>query len=147
MSLDSEDWLLKKTPAEWLRAGSEEATAGAAAVSARNFRAALTALRRAAGMALNGALIVEPNPSWGRTYVEHLQALAKASQDTVPSGHTSIPPAVVAAAQQLMKGSVTTTAPSVLTLRTPAQEHALVEAARDIIAHAYTVVVRHGMMP
>jgi hypothetical protein len=150
MALAGEDWLHRRSPAEWIRAGLEELSVAQGAFAARNRRGGLASLRRAAGMALNGALSVEPNPVWGRTYVDHLRALAAdecqvAGETLGASTQTRVPAAVIEAAKLLMDTAAP--APSVVLLRTPAQDHALVEAARDIIAHAYTIVVRHGRMP
>ena len=104
-----------------------------AAYKANNPRAGLAGAKRAAGMALNGALIVEPNETWGRTYVDHLNALRR--DETVPQR-------VREAGHELTE--VPAPGPEKLvTLRTSSQEHRILEAARDVIAHAYAVVKRH----
>jgi HEPN domain-containing protein len=132
-AVDPTHWLHRFTPTEWIRAAMKELAAAEASYGVRNARAGLAGLRRAAGMALNGALIVEPNESWGRTYVEHLAALAR---------DTSVPEAVQVAARALTDAPPPTT--QIVILRTPAQDERLREAAKDVIAHAYAVVVRHG---
>ncbi len=85
-------------------------------------------------MALNATLLVEPEPSWGRTYVEHVEALAK--DEWVPSAVRDACRAVLAAG-----------APhgDVIKLRTRRDHEAVMEAARDVIAHAWAVVRRHDL--
>jgi hypothetical protein len=84
-------------------------------------------------MALNAALIVEPNDAWGRTYVEHLKGL---SEDA------SAPQAVRRAAALVV--GTEPPGPSVVPLRSPASDARLVEATRDVMAHACAVVLRRG---
>lgn len=134
IAVDPTHWLLRFTPAEWIRAAMKELRSAEAAYEVRNARAGLAGLRRAAGMALNGALILEPNEAWGRTYVEHLQALAK---------DASVPEPVRVAARALVDTPPASTT-QIVVLRTPAQDERLREAAKDVIAHAYAVVVRNG---
>jgi HEPN domain-containing protein len=130
---DASHWLFKLSPDEWVRAGLSDLRRAEEAYQAKNARGGLAGVKRAAGMALNGALIVEPNPDWGRTYVEHLTAL---------SHDTSVPPRVSAACHEILE----TTMPGqtkLVTLRTSSSEQRILEAARDVIAHAYAVVKRH----
>jgi HEPN domain-containing protein len=129
---DSNDWLRKFSPGEWIRAALGELRRAASAYERGDARAGAVGVKRAAGMALNAALLVEPNPAWGRTYLEHVEALA---------GDPGVPEAVRAASRAVLDAA----APSsgVVSLRTPrAQERAL-DAARDVIAHAWAVVKRH----
>jgi hypothetical protein len=84
-------------------------------------------------MALNGALIVEPDERWGRSYVDHIMALAR---------DASVPERVREACRELT-GASPPAAAKLVTLRTSSQEHRILEAARDVIAHAYAVVKRH----
>ena len=131
---DEGHWLFKLSPDEWVRAGLADLRRAEVAYRARNARAGLAGAKRAAGMALNGALIVEPEPAWGRTYVEHLVALA--------SGDARVPARVSEACREL----VDTPLPGqtkLVTLRTASSDERCLEAARDIIAHAYAVVKRH----
>jgi hypothetical protein len=129
---DPSHWLLKLSPLEWIRAGLAEVTRAEKALERGNARAGTAGLRRGAGMALNGALILEPDDSWGRTYVEHLTALAK---------DATVPEAVRVASRRVLDAAP----PSgeVVVLRTPRAHSAVVEAARDVIAHAWVVVQRH----
>jgi HEPN domain-containing protein len=129
---DPEDWLRKLTPDEWIRAALGEIGRAEKAFADRNVRAAVAGCKRAAGMALNGALSVEAREGWGRTYVEHLVGLAK----------DMTAPALVRAASAVV-ASAEAPGGDVVLLRTPSSDAKVVEAARDVVAHAYAVVRRH----
>src|SRR4051812_43643031 len=121
---DPNHWLFKFAPAEWIRAAMAELRRAEAAYKQRNARAGLAGCRRAGGMALNAALVVEPNEGWGRTYVDHLLAL---SQDE------SAPEAVRAACKLLL--DTQPPGQNLISLRTATVEEKLLEGTRDIIAH------------
>jgi HEPN domain-containing protein len=129
---DPNHWLRKLSPDEWIRAALGELRRAEQSYQSRDARAGLAGARRAAGMALNGALIVKPNDAWGRSYADHLLALAK---------EESIPDSVRAGCKLLME----TQPPGgpVISLRTPALDDRILEAARDVIAHAFAVVKKH----
>jgi HEPN domain-containing protein len=130
---DPNDWLRKLSPDEWIRAALRELQRASAAYESGNTRAGAAGVKRAAGMALNGALLVAPNDAWGRTYVEHVEALVK---------DLSAPEAVRAACRTVLDAS----GPSshgVVVLRTPKSHAAVVEATKDVIAHAWAVVKKH----
>ena len=129
---DPNDWLRKFSPAEWIRAALGELGRAAASYERGDARGGAVGLKRAAGMALNAALLVEPNESWGRTYLEHVEALA---------ADPGVPEAVRAASRAVLEAK----APSsgVVSLRTPRSQERALEAARDVIAHAWAVVKRH----
>src|SRR4029077_6336083 len=91
---DASHWLFKMTPDEWIRASMKELRSAEAAFREHSAKAGLAGCRRAAGMALNAALIVEPNAEWKRTYVEHIEAVAK---------DTAVPAAVSAACRALLE--------------------------------------------
>ncbi len=131
-SRDPLDWLRKFSPEEWIRAALGELRRAQQAYVARDAKAGVAGCKRAAGMALNAVLIVEPNDAWGRSYVDHLTALGR---------ETSAPEAVRAACAVLLQ----THAPGhdILTLRTARTDERVLEAARDVMAHAYAVVGRH----
>ncbi len=133
---DPDDWLRKLSPSEWIRAGLGELSRAEEAYGQNNARAAIAGCKRAAGMALNAVLIFEPNAAWGRTYVEHVAALAsdpnapqrlREACSTILDAH---PPA----------GAKVT---PIVTLRTPTAEKRVVEAAKDVVAHAFALVKRH----
>jgi HEPN domain-containing protein len=134
---EQHEWLLRASPREWIREGMQELREAEKALKGRDQRTGYTALRRAAGKALNGALLFEPNPAWGRTYMDHIRALA---EDPV------VPEAVRAAAKKLIQANPDD---AKLILLVPERHYkALVEAAKDLVAHAYAVVVRNeGKMP
>jgi len=129
---DPEDWLRKLTPDEWIRAAMTELRRAEAAYAGGDGRGGSAGVKRAAGMALNAALIVEPDEKWGRSYVEHVKALAEDAR---------VPQAVRDACRVVLEAK----GPSggVVSLRTPRANEAVVDAAKDVIAHAYAVVQRH----
>jgi HEPN domain-containing protein len=129
---DAEDWLLRYSPKEWIRAAMKELRLAEQSYAQRNVRAGIAGCKRAAGMALNAALIEEPNPAWKRTYVEHLEALA---------GDTSVPEAVSRAARTILEAKPAT--PSLVIIRSRAGDERILEATRDVIAHAFAVATRH----
>ena len=134
---DEKHWLFKLSPDEWIRAGQSDLRRAEEAYRANNPRAGLASAKRAAGMALNGALIVEPDEQWGRSYVDHLMA---ASRDA------RVPERVRAACRALTEPN-SPSAERLITLRTSSHEHRILEAARDVIAHAYAIVKRHEPHP
>ena len=129
---DPEHWLRRHSPDEWIHVALGELRRAREAYAAGNARAGAAGVKRAAGMALNAALIVEPSEAWGRTYVEHVTALA---------GDPGVPEAVRAACKLVLGAQ----GPSgdVVSLRTPRTHEAVVEAAHDVIAHAWAIVRKH----
>ena len=129
---DPNDWLRRLSPEEWIRAGLGELRRAEASYGRGDARAGTVGVKRAAGMALNAALLVEPRDSWGRTYVDHVEALRN---------EQSAPEAVRAACRILLDAG----GPSagVVNLRTPRADERVLEAARDVIAHAWAVVKRN----
>ena len=90
--------------------------------SGRRARRRRPACKRAAGMALNGALIVEPDDAWGRTYVEHVEALARDAR---------VPEAVRAACRAVLDAKPPGGRTSSSCGRHARTSHVL-EAARDV---------------
>ena len=138
---DEKHWLFKLSPDEWIRAGQSDLKHAEQAYAANNPRAGLAGAKRAAGMALNGALIVEPDELWGRSYVDHLMAAGRDAK---------VPERVREACRELTAsagGEGMPGAQKLVTLRTTSHEHRILEAARDVIAHAYAVVKRHEGKP
>jgi hypothetical protein len=131
---DPAHWLFKLSPDEWIRAAMGELRRAEEAYVRKNARAGLAGARRAAGMALNAALIIEPNEAWGRSYMDHLLAL-KASEAV---------PARIREASAIL---IDTPLPGgeLVALRTSNADERILEAARDLVAHAYAVV--HGKAP
>ena len=89
--------------------------------------------KRAAGMALNAALIVEPNDAWGRTYVEHV-AGAGEGRERAGGGARGVPRVLEAKPRRGRRRDAS---------GRPAHDETVLEAARDVIAHAFAVVMRH----
>jgi HEPN domain-containing protein len=119
---DPEHWLYRLDAGEWLRAAATELGHAYRALEARSHRPGLTHARRAAGMALNGVLVLagEPDPRYGRSYVDHLRALA---------GDGEAPERVRAAAGKLMETPIVS--PLVTLARSGPIE--LADAARAVI--------------
>lgn len=133
---DPDDWLRKLSPTEWLRAGLGELARAESAYAQNNARAAIAGCKRAAGMALNAVLIFEPNEAWGRTYVEHVTALAND-----PTASTQLREACMLIVESHPPASAKAT--PIVTLRTPTTDRRVVEAAKDVVAHAFALVRRH----
>lgn len=129
---DPAHWLYRFSPDEWIRAALGELARAEKALEHGDVRAGIVGLKRAAGMALNAAMIVEPERSLGRTYVEHLTAV---------SADRDVPAAVRDACQRVLAAGPPSGA--IVSLRTPRTHASVVEAARDVIAHAWAVVKRH----
>jgi hypothetical protein len=130
-------WLEGKSPREWIREAGQEIREAEKALAQRDQRTGYASLRRGAGKALNAALLLEPNSAWGRSYMDHVRALAI---------DANVPEVVRNAAQKLVGADPNDRS---LVLLVPTRHYAtLVEAAKDIAAHAYAVLVRHeGRMP
>jgi hypothetical protein len=149
---DPEHWLFRLTPDEWIAAALAELRRAEDAYKTSDVRAGHAGARRAAGMALNGALIVEPDERWGRSYMDHLNALGRppaAAPQGPPEGQQlggaaalPVPEAVREAARLLLE----TPGPGggVISLRSRAGDERFLEAARTIMAHAYAVVARYA---
>jgi HEPN domain-containing protein len=75
--VDPEHWLYRLTAAQWLQAAQNDLHGAQTAFLAKQQRAGVTYARRAAGMALNACLRLCPDPAYGRSYMDHLQALHK----------------------------------------------------------------------
>ena len=129
---DTTHWLRKFSPQEWIRAALAEVRQAERAYKQRNAGGGLLGCRRAAGMALNAVLLVEPHAKWGRTYVDHLLALRD---------DASAPIAVQTASRLLLETQPP--GPNIIFLRSKEQDERVLEAARDVVAHAYAVVARH----
>lgn len=129
---DKTHWLRRYSPQEWIRAALAEVRQAEDAYRQRNAAGGLVGCRRAAGMALNAVLLVQPDAKWGRTYVDHLLALRD---------DASAPSAVQKASRLLLETQPP--GPNIIFLRSKEQDERVLEAARDVVAHAYAVVARH----
>jgi HEPN domain-containing protein len=124
-------WLTRLTPEAWIRQGLGELSRAEERLAQHDRAAGVLGLRRAAGMALNGALAVHFR-DWGRTYIDHLRAVAQ-EQDV---------PEAVRAAAKLLNDIQLERQPNVVRLTPPSEGARWVEAAKTVMAHAYAVV--HG---
>jgi hypothetical protein len=125
-------WLTRLSAEEWIRQGLGELQRAEARISAHDRSAAVLGLRRAAGMALNGALSVRWR-AWGRTYIDHLRAIADDDADV---------PVSVRDAARLLNDVPVDKQPNVVRLTPPSESARWLEAAKTVMAHAYAVV--HG---
>ena len=121
---DPDHWLYRLSPEEWLRAAANELQRAHDSLGHRQTRGGVAGARRAAGMAWNAVLAMSdtPDPEYGRSYMEHLQALAK---------DVSLPEPVRAAAEALVAAPLTQ---ELVPLGKP--DLHLVDAARTLWAHA-----------
>jgi hypothetical protein len=116
-------WLRRLTAAEWLAAAETELRAAGEALSRRAVRPGITHARRAAGMAWNAVLVGAPEDRFGRSYMDHVNALAEDEGSPEP---------VRAAARKLR--DTPPAPPALIKLGPP--DVAPLEAARAIVAHA-----------
>jgi HEPN domain-containing protein len=120
---DAGHWLHRLDAGEWLDAATTELAHGAQAFGRRAFRPGVTHARRAAGMALNALLVRDEHTRWGRSYMEHVLALAD---------DAAVPEEVRTAARLLR--DTPPQAPELVALGKP--DLAPLEAARAITAWA-----------
>jgi HEPN domain-containing protein len=73
---DDRRWLTRLSFGDWMRAALNELDQAYAALRGKQHREGLTHARRAAGMGVNAWLVVADDARYGRTYTEHLRALA-----------------------------------------------------------------------
>ncbi len=132
VATDESHWLFRLEAKEWIQAALGELSRAEAAYARGDARAGLVGAKRAAGMALNGALIVDPNESWGRSYVDHVRAV---------STDESAPRAVRDACKALLDEQGPGGA--LLSLRSRKSDARVIEAAKDVMAHAYAKVKKH----
>lgn len=85
---DPNHWLYRLSPDEWLHAAQNELLAARTAFMQRQQRSAVAHARRAAGMAWNALLWqctdAEFAQRYGRSYMEHLQALSQDANFSEP---------------------------------------------------------------
>jgi hypothetical protein len=124
-------WLTRLSAEEWIRQGLIELQRAQARIAAHDRSAAVLGLRRASGMALNGALSVRWR-AWGRTYIDHLRAVA----------HDEDVPEIVRDAARLLNDVPVDKQPNVVRLTPPSESTRWLDAAKTVMAHAYAVV--HG---
>lgn len=141
---DPTHWLHRFSPDEWLRAGIHELHVARESFTRHAARAALASARRAAGMGWNAVLALEPEPdaTFGRSYVDHLVALAEGKTlDTIDP--TPIPEAVRVAARKLLEDPAAGKQ-DVVQIITPRRDVALIDAVETILAEALSRLVRRS---
>ena len=74
---DPSHWLHRFDPEEWLRAAANELARAEQALAQKQQRPGLAGARRAAGMAWNAVLVCAEDETYGRSYMDHLHALAR----------------------------------------------------------------------
>jgi HEPN domain-containing protein len=126
------DWLHRASPREWLKEAMQELREAEKSLAKRDQKAGYAQLRRAAGKALNAALSYEPKPTWGRSYMDHVRALAE---------DTEVPEQVRTSAAKLVHASPSDV--NLIMLKPERHHEGLVEAAKDVVAHGYAVMIRH----
>lgn len=131
---DDRSWLTRLDALGWVRAGLSEVGRVAASPDPR---AVVAGCKRAAGMALNGYLLLEFEAAWGRSYVEHLRAAAE---------DLRLPEPVRARAKRIVEAEPPQA--TLVQIRSPRATGELVEATKDVIAWVYAeVVARQGDAP
>ena len=130
---DPQHWLYRFTSRQWIQAALAEITRAESAFTNRDRKGGIACLRRAAGMAINGALATYEHidSKVGRSYMDHVIALSE--DQTAPElaresakilAHTPLPGAAV------------------VVLRTANTDERLLEAARTVMAYAYAIVLK-----
>jgi hypothetical protein len=124
---DPGHWLYRLDAAEWLAAAETELAHAQDKLSHRSVRPGVTHARRAAGMAWNAVLVTAPDERYGRSYMDHVVALAQSD-----GSDASIPGDVRAAAQALR--DTPAAPPSLITIGKP--DMSALEAAKTIVEFA-----------
>jgi hypothetical protein len=130
---DPGHWLHRLDAGEWLAAAATELAHAEEKLAHRSVRPGLTHARRAAGMAWNAVLVTAPDERYGRSYMEHVVALAQTPDDSA-----AIPAAVRDAARLLR--DTPPTAPQLITIGKP--DLSALDAARAIVDFARSLIDR-----
>lgn len=124
--IQPDHWLYRLSAADWLAAAETELRHTEEALARRAVRPAVTHARRSAGMAWNAVLVTVFDERYGRSYMDHVVALAN---------DVTVPDAVREAAARLRD---TPAAPPQLVQLGKTDQTAL-HAARTILEHARAV--------
>lgn len=124
---DPGHWLHRLDAGEWLAAAATELVHCEEKLSRRAVRPGVTHARRAAGMAWNAVLVSAPDERYGRSYMDHVVALAQTAD-----GDPSIPSAVRDAARVLHETPAAP--PPLITIGKP--DMSALEAATAIVDFA-----------
>lgn len=120
---DPSHWLYRFGAAEWLAAAENELRHADVALGRRSTRTAVTHARRAAGMAWNAVLVGHFDERYGRSYMEHIAALA--ADDGAPADLREA---------ALVLRDTRPVPPTLVQIGRP--DDSFVQAARAIVAHA-----------
>jgi hypothetical protein len=134
---DPTHWLHRLTASEWLTAADAELAQAQAAFARRAARPGVTYARRSAGMAWNALMAkstLDFNERFGRSYMEHIIALAE--------DDGALPEEIRAAARLLR--DTPPRPPDLVSLR---PDLGPVEAARRILAYVRARVDEAGLRP
>ncbi len=143
---DPAHWLHRFTAEEWLRAGIRELGNARTLYARHDARPGLASARRAAGMGWNAVLALGDEPAeegeraFGRTYVEHLRALANG---------TSHPEAIPSAVRDAAKALLAEPEPrpgTLVQLLSPRHDSRVIDAAETVLAEAYARLLRRGLI-
>jgi hypothetical protein len=129
---DPTHWLHRLSPAGWLAAADSELVHCQETLARRALRPGVTHARRAAGMAVNAILVLAPDDRLGRSYMDHVQALAAPAPSVPEDVHT---------AAALLRDTPAAP-PELITLGRP--DLRALEAATRIVAWARSEVARLG---
>lgn len=142
------EWLRRLSPQEWLHAGMHELVEARDRLARHAMRPGLASARRAAGMGWNAVLSLgdEPSAAFGRTYVDHLRALAEGAVMDAADPHP-IPDEVREAARELLADPASRPRTEVVQILTPRRDRRLADAAETILAEAYVRVLRQTPAP
>jgi HEPN domain-containing protein len=119
---DPNHWLRRLSPEDWLQAAENELLRARHALHTKQQRPGVAGARRAAGMAWNAVLSIAPDEAYGRSYMDHLKAMAT---------DATVPETIRDAARQLVAAPLETK----LVQLGAGDEH-LADAAAAIVAHA-----------
>jgi HEPN domain-containing protein len=132
---DPGHWLHRLDAAEWLAAAATELAHAEEKLSRRSVRPGVTHARRAAGMAWNAVLVTAPDDRYGRSYMDHVAALAQ-----TPDDDASIPAGVRGAARLLR--DTPAQPPELIALGKP--DMSALDAAKAIVEFARAQVSENG---
>jgi HEPN domain-containing protein len=127
---DPGHWLHRLTAPEWLAAADAELVHAREALERRATRPGVAHARRAAGMAWNAVLIGAPDERAGRSYMDHVVALADDDAIATPDD--------VRAAARLLRDSPARP-PELIAIGKP--DLSALDAARAIVAYARGLIV------
>jgi len=111
MARDPDHWLWRLEAAAWVTAASHELELGRRHIETR--RRAVTHARRGAGMALNAVLVAMADRGWsdddcvtmwGRSYIDHLRAVA--ALETAPAERHPLGPRATELAREVLSVAV-----------------------------------------